>query len=273
MQITRIGDKNLEFFLPLLDSEPSSDEIALGVIEDGEPVAAASFRMDEGACLIGTFFVAESYRRKGIGSFLLGELMKACGEIGAGQFICFYRADDALTEFLSRSGFFCAPSSPMISFHVKDMLNSPRWNRLTEKLSTEHVRSVSHLTGGERAALAGQLEEMGFDRSLLAEGSFDPDISFYSSSSGRIVSLLLSFWEEGRIYISLLASLQQSFTSIPELVKVFLDRIQKTAVSASEIVFFEQNEKMTETLNMYLGPEKQAVQGERTWTAMYQRLF
>ena len=273
MQITLIGEKNLDFFLPLMGDEPSPAQIALGVIEDGMPVAAALFSMEENVCTIDFLRVADTARRKGVGSFLLREAMKAYMELGADRFICFYGEDDAVTGFLSRCGFFCTPSSPLITFRIGDVIDSPRWKKLEQKLPADQVRSVLQLKGGEKEMLARQLEEMGFDRSLLAEGSFDPDISFFSTVSGKIAALLLAYWEDDRVYITLLASFQQSFTSIPGLMSVFFRQLQHSAVQDADVVFLEQNEKITETLNMFLAPEKQAVQTERAWSALYQKFL
>lgn len=64
MQITTINNANYHAFAPYLDDEKEDGCGYLGVIEDGQAIAAGAFSMEWPVLIIKNLYVAPNYRRR-----------------------------------------------------------------------------------------------------------------------------------------------------------------------------------------------------------------
>ena len=272
MQITVIGNKNIEWFLPILGQKPSGQQTALGVVEDGRPVAAAVFSREGSACYIEHIYVEEESRRQGVGSFLLSEAMDAFNHVGVTEFLAYYPKDDVLTAFLRKLRFFCSGSDPVIEARCQDLINSKSFEKMKkkyEKMKTDGIVPVRYISSMIKNEILTKLASMNFDARLFSEDEYDPDISFYFMDAGHPQAVILAKSEEKDIYVTLLASFGDDITFLPGFLVNTLDMILSETFVDSKIIFVSRNEKLEQALRVIFG-DMDGLTGESSmWSAVH----
>ncbi|MCR5773994.1 MAG: GNAT family N-acetyltransferase [Lachnospiraceae bacterium] len=272
MQITMIGNKNIDWFLPLLGPEPSAHQIALGVVLDDRPVAAAVFSREKLTCYIDHILVEEQSRRQGVGSFLLTEAMDAFRHTGVTEFFAFYPKDDALSAFLRKLGFFCSESDPVIEAPCRKMIESETFAGFKKKYEMkriEGIRSLAKTSIEVKKELMLKFISMDFDPVLFTADRYDEDISFCYLDGEHSGAMVLVKRQGGDILVTMLATFGEDVHLFPRFLIYSLDEVLKVVSADARVIYVCRNEKIRHTLQVFFEDKLDSVEEKECWSAVY----
>ena len=207
--ITIITEGNSGYFEPILPEGKSSspDVMRLGVIEDGAPAAAAEVQMRDGICEINSFFVVESYRRKGIGTDLLDAVIRLAKDSSLNGIRVDYEKILGFSEFLEKNGFYVVPGNPVYQVPMKALINT-KWVRdaLTAK-EDKRLTSLKTALIREKRSLKMLLDKHGYDMESIYYMDSDEDLSMvFRNRYGAVFGVVLAAERDGDVFVTLLIS-------------------------------------------------------------------
>ena len=252
MDITRIGEKNSEYFIHLTGGSIPRGQSGLGVIMDGRAVAAAIFDLSDGICTLEHLYVDEKYRKKGVGSFLLKDAIEAFKAAGVDTMMVYYTDGPGITEFLQKHGFACAPS---ISFHGMScamLMESEGFQRFLQRNRPNGLRKYKDFSIIEKRQTEKLLKKAGFDSSIMNKDNIDLDLSFGVFGKKGVMGCALLKIEDGDILVSGIYS-HKSLSVLEAILCQLTHIISENATAESQLIFTAGNEKLMEVLQQLTG--------------------
>lgn len=177
-KLTGIGRENEKYFAPFLMGIGDGPGILrIGLISDNEAVGAmAASVIDERADII-QFYIRDDARRKGNGRLLLSSFLDTMHDGGILGISAFYPKDAVLDSFFLSMGFLVLPGDELCVLNVEEILGMKRIMKLRELQFKEEIRSLSELTGAQRASLLELLGSTGISEEDFFAISPDPVLS------------------------------------------------------------------------------------------------
>ncbi len=243
MEITRIGEKNIDYFSHLTGGAIPPGQSGLGVILDDTAVAAALFSLVNGTATLEHIFVDPDERRRGVGTFLLKEAIEAFSAAGVDTMMAYYNGADEITKFLSKMGFACTESLPQCSVSCDKLINADLFHTILDSKRSENIRYMEKLTTKEQRQLKQILRKNGFDESILDPGRYDPKLSFVIVSDDDITGCMIMKMSGEDLMISLLLS-NGELSSLRPILREVAGIVDEKATAGSSIVFVSGNEKL-----------------------------
>ena len=74
MELTGVGEKNLEYFLPFLGDEVRPEWGIIGAVEDDSAIGAIAFELRDNMAIMKSLFVDEDYRKQYVGTSLISHI-------------------------------------------------------------------------------------------------------------------------------------------------------------------------------------------------------
>lgn len=251
MEITKITDENIEFFLPLLPESMDRERYSLlGLIgDDGEAVAVMALSGTSAMIEIEWLYVDPDQRRRGIGSEFLRLLFESLsGEVEA---ICVSYPKDAegADEFFYSNGFFLTEGDAVWLVPVKNLMELPdiqKMKKVKEKIPDIEAVTLKKMSGVMRKQFDRfVMEEIG-DCELL--DSCDPTLSIGILDTEKMAfkaCMLMEKLSESNCQISLLLN-RGSGILVGYLIYSFLKLCEKKELSDITLQFAAVNEHVEE---------------------------
>lgn len=225
MILTGIGKENAKAFVELLlGSGLKKDCLAVGVIEDDKPVAAAVFSEDEHRVIrLEHLYVVPEYRRRGIAEKLMKESLRA---FGPGAFMAVFSEDtEGMKPFLAHMG--CGMVSGLRIYGAKLSVLRERASA-TSLFSGKKKYSViplKELPAIEKKQLRKKLAEAGLGDASLDDGQADGDLSLILADpeDKELRAALMCEKQEDTILLRLLANFCKDPKAMTELLAAFLE--------------------------------------------------
>ena len=238
MEITGIVKENLEGFLSVITEDiVMTENIVAGAIEDNRAVGAVAFSvMKETASLVLDYiYVDPDFRRKGVGSALIKEVVERANPIGVHVA---FRNDDELIPFFEKNGFMLAEDAGIYEVKITDMRSSDATNRLLGGKHTEKYVKVLDLLELQKKALDIELLKADIDLSV-SEADINKNISFVSLEPGtdNPKSCILCSIMEDSIMVKLLFSATGDYSTLGGLFKEFYKAIEAEDLIDKKLVF------------------------------------
>ncbi len=244
MEITLINGENAEDFSEVLPGTPGSDQLAVGVIEDGEAAGAIVLSIDGSACTMDHLYILPGYRRKGLATKLFSEVKKTFKEDGFSAVLCYFRNEEGVYGFLKKNGFYIVKGDPLVSVKADVIAGSANAQKLVLAADNKKVISFSEIKGGKKKALQNKLVENRFDPVVASEGYYDESLSFAYTEGDELKGVLLSFAQDNDIYVTAALSFAEGTTVMVSLVSSFLKAVNKIRTADTEIIFLCRNESV-----------------------------
>ncbi|MBQ7507427.1 MAG: GNAT family N-acetyltransferase, partial [Lachnospiraceae bacterium] len=155
MELTGIGSENEAAFRHLMPGMDIRDyRVAVGAIEEGHAAGVALYNDLDEALMLDYIFVAEEYRRRGIGTALIEEFLEEIKDFGAAALHVNYpEKEKALHSFFSSLDFLLYRDGDSYRISLKKLLKSDRLNHLLKAEPKHLVCPVREPSKAEKQAL------------------------------------------------------------------------------------------------------------------------
>ncbi len=193
MELTRITEENIEYFIPLLpEMKQQKDQIAIGLIgADESPVASMILRVSGGMVSIDWIYVLPDERRKGNGSIFLEMVETLLAEDSDAFSISYSDGFEGLEEFLAANGFVLTEGNPVWILPVVNAIRLPEIRKMQRVKLQGDAIPVAELLSGRRKALVNFVKREASAAELLE--TCVPEMSYVSlNPEGEIVGCLFT---------------------------------------------------------------------------------
>ena len=151
MTLTNIGKTNYDAFraiLPYGKSMPDSGELLLiGAIEEGSTAGAVSILLSEEMAVIDSLYVMPRFRRRGIGSRMVGEIFEIARKLKLEALQVDFPEDMAMIRFFRRNHFMVIPGSSLYYAKLSDFSDSRFIKAGTGSIKNTNILPMGQLNG------------------------------------------------------------------------------------------------------------------------------
>ena len=255
MQITTINNANYHAFAPYLHDIKEDGCGYLGVIEDGQAIAAGAFSMEWPVLIIKNLYVAPDYRRRGAAKLLVEAAAEAAG-VEIYDSIAYYDGEESLTSFLTGIGFTCVPGDGLFSIPMKSVFTCKQYRMAKKKGVSRGVIPIDSLGVSERNKLIAMAGTFYFREKLFEKGAYDPQISFASFSRGREPEGFLLASTRGRdVYVSAVAAAGTGQTAAAKLFAALAEELETVDTAERYLYFLGRNIQLVQSLQSVFGDD------------------
>ena len=245
--ITRIGKKNHSYFSPyLMGIKEREGVLCLGCIEDGKPVGAAAFMLDEGRTDLIHLFVPEEYRRCGIGTELLEAGIRIAQSAGIRTICAIFPPDEGLEWFFYSAGFLVTEGDSLCVMNTDELLSSKNIRRIKTGKDSDCLHPVSSLSKIEQERMLVLLKNEGISESSLPALYLDPDLSAVVIKHNQVVSVLLASLQKERCLIHYLCNTRNDEPDNLFYMIRHLANVIERKPEIMDLCFYSENEEILE---------------------------
>ncbi|MCR4785503.1 MAG: GNAT family N-acetyltransferase [Lachnospiraceae bacterium] len=254
MTLTGIGPQNADAFRHLcgiLDYEDYT--VCVGAIEDGRAAGVAFFSELGDALFIDYIYVAENFRRRGIGTALIEQTIRELAGVPlVALHVNYPESAEDIHRFILSLGFRIFRDGTAYRTKVSDMLGSNTAKKLFAGKMKNRVARLSSLTTMEKKMLKRKLDEAEADPDVIEDHLLSPELSLitFDSISGVPAGLVLCRLEEKTIVLSYLINFSQDPVMLLDILKGLRNTVASMDLSDHDLVF------LTLTDDMLKLPEK-----------------
>ncbi len=241
MQITRITEKNAEYFEHVLPSDISADEelINIGAIsEDGEACACISLGVYADMAYIKWLYTDPSRRGEGAASALLeaaDSLIRETEIVGIEA--DFLEDEEGVREFFSENGFLIGADQETYEVNISDLLYGESMDSIRERHAGAH-HVVSYGNKEVQQPLLKFIVKHGLDKSSLEDIS--PEYSLVRvDDKGHVNGCILIREMDDDLKIDYLVS-DLSLDSISDIVIGLADLLDKNEKGENKLIFTDR---------------------------------
>ena len=260
MILTGIGAENKKAFEPLWGMLNYKDsDLCAGAIEEDTAAGVAFFSELGDSLFLDYIYVAERFRRRGIGRTLIDETLAALHEIPfAAVHVNYPEYAEDLHRFILSLGFKIFRDGTAYRTKISDLLGSKTANKLLSGPIRDRVIRVSELTPSEKKILKKSLNGSELDPHIIDDTSYSEKLSLAAldKTNGLPAGLVLCRLEPESIVISYLIN----FSDDPVILLDVLRELKKTVVTEKltgyDLVFLTMTDDMAELPRKLLGSDK-----------------
>ena len=260
LKYTGIGDKNRSYFDKMLyDDKPAEagDVLRVGLIKDGAVAGAASVTFEEEteSVLLGSFFIAPTFRREGLGRELLSRMEDEVALYASGIEAEFTSKSVGMAEFFTQMGYAVSEGYPIYSMKVSDFLGNRHMIKFTMKTKSSHdFTPFSGMTSEERYSCYDRLFDEGV---FITEDNTDGLLLEYSGiikgEDGEDICMICRESEDTIILSQLIRFGEGFSTGFTEALLTFCSAIERTEGRYENIAIVMANPKVGGVLPTLLG--------------------
>ena len=251
MELTSVGEKNLEYFLPFLGDEVRPEWGIIGAVEDDSPIGAIAFEVRDDMAVMKSLLVDENYRRRGVARELLDAAKRAFFDAGIWNFIVYYDENEELTAFLTSEGFSCAQSDPVYTYPIDRALVSKKISRIMDMASSRDTLSFGELRPEMMPKIRAFLEQKSISSSMLDSGSCHDDFSFVYIKDGNIKGVLLAQQDDPDVYLNLLLTDEADTLVLSSLLAAFAKAIKDHSIYDGQLIMAVANDHVRKSLDTF----------------------
>ena len=254
MTLTGIGPRNADAFRHLcgiLDYEDYT--VCVGAIEEGRAAGVAFFSELGDSLFIDYIYVAESFRRRGIGTALIEQtLHELAGVPLVALHVNYPESAEDIHRFILSLGFRIFRDGTAYRVKMSDMLGSDTAKRFFSGKMKNRVVKLSDLTTNEKKILKRKLNEAESDPDVIDDHRLSYELSFVTldSISNAPAGLVLCRQEEKTIVLSYLINFSDDPVLLLDILKGLRNTVVSMDLSDHDLVF------LTLTDDMLKLPEK-----------------
>ena len=237
-ELTRIGKKNLSGFRHLMPGqEPGAEVFAIGALYQNRAAGCALLSAEEDSLSLDWLYVADAFRRKGVGTTLLKGAEDLAIASGAASLHALYPSTShSLEPFLKSGGYFFLSDGVHYRVKTKDCLAS---ELLRADTHPGDVMPLSALTGTQKKHLGQRLEEAGPGAELLREGICDETLSLAAldGKTGEAAAALIAEAAGNEVFIHYLVNFSGQPERLVTLFRAFSEQLQSLETLPGYLVF------------------------------------
>lgn len=260
MKLTGIGPENAKAFEPLWGSLHYTDhDLCVGAVEDDAAAGVAFFSELGDSLFLDYIYVAEDFRRRGIGSALIEDTLKELDEIPlAALHVNYPEYAEDIHRFILSLGFRIFRDGTAYRMKISDLLGSKKADRLFSGAVRGRVVRISELTTMEKKSLKKSLNDSELDPGIIDDRFYEAKLSLATldSRTGRPAGLILCRMGQGAIVINYLIN----FSSDPVMLLDILRELKKIIVAEElteyDLIFLTMTDDMAELPKKLLGSEE-----------------
>ncbi len=251
MELTGVGEKNLEYFLPFLGDEVRPEWGVIGAVEDDSPIGAIGFDLRDNMAIMKSLFVDENYRRIGVASELLSEAKRAFFDAGIWNFFVYYDENEELTAFLRSEGFECAQADPVYSYPIDRALVSKKIGRILEMGTSKNTTSYRDVTPDMKKKVKAFLGQKCISGSMIDSGNFDEEYSFVYIKDGNIKGVLLAREDDPDVYLNLLVTDETDHLIVACLLSSLAKAIKEHTLYDGQLIMTVSNDQLRKNMDAF----------------------
>jgi GNAT superfamily N-acetyltransferase len=247
MELTGIGNENAAAFQKLLPELSLSDyTVAIGAIEDGHAAGVALYNVLADALILDYIFVAEEYRRRGIGEALVLDFLEEIQDSGAAALHVNYpEKEKDLHAFFLALDFLLFRDGTAYRLRVERLLQSKPLAKLLKVPGTHTVIPVSRLKEVDRQVLKTAMIGQNLDETALDDRSLTPALSLASmDEKGMPAACILVQKVKHEIAVIYLVNFSPNPMQLVDLLRAFKAAIMDIAQIDDEFVFVTMDDRM-----------------------------
>ncbi|MCR5098488.1 MAG: GNAT family N-acetyltransferase [Lachnospiraceae bacterium] len=247
MQLTGIGEQNIDCFKALLPQSYDLNDIMVGAIGYGKAVGAASFSLVGSSIYMDHIFVDPDFRRKGVGSEMIKSFAAEMKKIVVGALHTdYYENSEGIRPFLEHLGFVSEADGEVFSVPIESFYGSDALNKVTAKDSKNKLIPLGKLTTKQMDKVAQKLEESGTDPHMVHDGSMDDELSLVSFDvkTGEPDGCIFCVRREDVITVSFLGSFQNDPRDLMTIVAGLKSVAEDEGITTGRLQFVSMDEKI-----------------------------
>ena len=264
-ELTRIGSKNAEAFAFLMPGHNHKDyAMCIGAIEEDEAAGVALYNTIGDALMLDYMFVAEKFRRRGIGTALLEEFLTETEDAGAvAVHVNFPESSEDIYNFFLSRGFRMFRDGKAYNTPVSALVNSSRLNKLMTNPQKNMVRGLDELSGFERSVLIRSLDAQDMDEHIIDDTSLSKELSLVTIDRNSALPSACVLCKKGIDHIAIIYMV--NFTKDPfqlvDLLRVLRYRAVDMGLLDHELIFVTMDDDMYRLPEKLLGGDELLVSG------------
>ncbi len=265
MTFTGIGEKNFEAFSGLLGgSALSADKMYIGVIEDEKAVGACEFSSDGSLLLIDSIFVSPEYRRRGIASAMLDEIISVARQAGADGVWTDYVDDAVLGGFFNARGFLAMEDCSFYQVPVHELIEADTAPALFDMLNEKpgdagRAHTFDELSPTQINVIKNKLFQNGLsdvDELFASLSRLKYSIAVFKNAECKEISaLILADVEGDYITIKYLANIGGNPKDFIFLLKLFWQLIISKRMTYKILSFCTAEPEIKQIISKFAGQE------------------
>ncbi|MCR5098139.1 MAG: GNAT family N-acetyltransferase [Lachnospiraceae bacterium] len=265
MEFTRIGVENHEAFSALLPGTGlSHDKIYIGVIEDNAAVGAGEFSSDGNLLVLDSIFVAEDYRRRGIGSTMLSQIADVAVSSGAGGIWADYVSDEVLDGFLVACGFVTMEDSSFYRVPIRDLLESEASQEIFGRIKGKpedaaRVCSFADLSSAQLNNIKSKLVQSNIedvDKMIGSLPGLETSIAVYKDVQRQKIGAVMITDAAGEyVTVKYIANMGGSPKDLAVLLKYFYKMTIKNHLTYKTLSFCTDEQEIKQIITKFAGYE------------------
>ncbi len=247
MELTGIGNENAAAFQKLLPELSLSDyTVAIGAIEDGHAAGVALYNVLADALILDYIFVAEEYRRRGIGEALVLDFLEEIYDSGAAALHVNYpEKEKELHAFFLGLDFLLFRDGTAYRLPVDKLINSKPLKKLLKTPQKHTVIPVNRLSQDELQVLQTAMIGQNLDETVLDDQSLTPELSLASmDEKGTPAACILAQKKNHEIAVIYLVNTSTNPMQLVDLLRAWRDVLMETVQEEDELVFVTMDNKM-----------------------------
>ncbi len=178
----------------------SADAMITLVCENDEVCGFSALTVDDDIAYILFFLVFEEYRRRGYGSFLLGELSEKLSEAGILTIHAIVPSDEGICAFFEKEGFEFFPGEGEYEISFGEVCSCEKYRKDIMGQPVRDVVAFKDCTPKQKDVIREILKEHG----ITEPRGYDLELSMAGHDNGRVDSILLCERINGGIIIRMM---------------------------------------------------------------------
>ncbi len=248
MELTGIGIENMDAFAWLMPGMALENyRVAIGAIEDERAVGVALYNDLGDALMLDYLYVAEEYRRRGIGTALIEDFLEEIKDTGAAALHVNYpELSEELHKFFLKLGFKLYRDGISYRASVKSFLSSKSLKKLLGTSSKNKVVPVAELNKNERQLLKRSMDKENLDPTTLDDRALSRSLSLatLSKSGDAPAACILCQRIPGTITILYMVNFSHDASQLIDIMRALKEAIVKEGYEDDELLFVTMSEEM-----------------------------
>ena len=249
MQLTGIGEQNIDYFKRLLPQNYDINDIMVGAMGYGRAVGAASFSLVGSAIYMDHIFVDPDYRRKGVGSELIKSFASEMKKIVVGAIHTdYFEGTEGIKPFLSSLGFVSQEDGEVWSVPIESFFDSPVMKRYVKKREDNRLVCLGEMTKTQMADVKECLSKLIKDPEEFFGSGMDDRLSMaaFDNDTNAMDACIFCTRREELITISFLSSLKNDPVDLMEIVGGLRDAACEQGIKTGKLRFVSMDDRIAD---------------------------
>lgn len=240
LSFIKITKENLKFFKPLFfDLSPGKESILLGAVYEGCACGVSEILLKDYFALVEHFYIAEDYRKKGIGTAFMEHIIYCLSECVYEIHTAYTSEEEWVHDFIGSMGFVRIKRASV----YRVPYSTPK---LVEKSPSMDVSQLDkyRLDRQPRSTVTkaqNLLSSLGYEASITDKDSSSQKNSFVIFDNNKVKGVIISAFHENDLYVNYITGSDPK--TVFKLVCLLSYSLTHHNIKPENIVFLALNEK------------------------------